>query len=113
MTTVDGVRQGIYSNSLVRRIAQWLDTAPHPPVVCEISPAYVAAARWNHNGADLDAFAVEPLPVGALRPTAVETNVVDPNEVRSAISKVFARLHLKAQDIALLIPDPVIRVFVL
>jgi len=103
----------MYSNSIVRRVAQWLDTVPHPAVVCEIAPGYVAAARWTHNGTDLDSFAVEALPPGALRPTAVETNVLDANEVRSAIGRVFSRLHLKAQDIALLVPDPVIRVFVL
>jgi type IV pilus assembly protein PilM len=113
MSTADGIRQGIYSNSVIRRVAQWLDTAPHPAAVCEIAPGYVAAARWNHNGTSLDSFAVEPISPGALRPTAVETNILDANEIRSAVGKVFSKLDLKGQDIALLIPDPVIRVFVL
>src|SRR5450631_3387555 len=100
MSTADGIRQGIYQNSVVRRVAQWLDTVPHPQVVCEIAPGYVAAARWARNGTDLDAFAMEPLPPGALRPTAVETNVMDATEVRSAVGRVFSRLHLKGQEIA-------------
>src|SRR5262249_24212799 len=113
MATAEGIRQGIYSNAMVRRVAQWLDTPPHPQVVCESAPGYVAAVRWTHGGAGLDGFAMEPLLPGALRPTAVETNIVEGGEVRAAIGRVFSRLHAKSQDVALLIPDPVIRVFVL
>jgi type IV pilus assembly protein PilM len=113
MTTSDGIREGIYSNATVRRIAQWLNAVPHPPVVCEIAPEYVAAARWDRSGVSLEGFAVESLSSGALGPTAVETNLLDASEVRSAVVKVLANLDVKGQDVALLIPDPVIRIFVL
>src|ERR1017187_8352269 len=113
MSTADGIRQGIYSNAIVRRLTRWLDVAPHPQLACEIARDYVAAARWARSGREIEAFAIEPLPPGALVPTAIETNVVQPGEVRSVIGRVFSRLHAKAQDIALLVPDPVIRVFVL
>jgi type IV pilus assembly protein PilM len=113
LSVADGIRQGMYRNATVRRIAQWLDTAPHPAVVCEIAPSYVAAAKWARNGADLEGFAMEPLGPGVLRPNAVETNVIDVATVGTAVKRIFTALHIKAQEVALLVPDPVIRVFVL
>jgi type IV pilus assembly protein PilM len=107
-----GIRQGIYQSSLIRKFTRWLDTIPHPLVACELTPTYVAAARWTHTGA-LDAFAQESIPPGALVPTAVESNLTDAAAVRAAVGKVFARLHAKPQEVAVLVPDAVIRVFVL
>jgi type IV pilus assembly protein PilM len=45
-------------------------------------------------------------------PSAVETNLRDADTVRAAISKVSKRLHAEDEDVAMLLPDPVIRVFV-
>jgi type IV pilus assembly protein PilM len=109
----NSIRQGIYQNSLVRRMALWLDAIPHPLVACEISTNYVAAARWNRTGAGLDGFAIEPLPPGAIFPTAAESNLLDAAVVRAAVGRVFSRLRAKNEDVALLVPDAVIRVFVL
>jgi len=106
-------RQGIYQSHLVRRLAQWLDAVPHPLVACEIAPGYVAAARWARTGAGLEGFAIEPLPKGAISPTAAESNLVNAEEVRTAVGRVFDRLRAKNEDVALLVPDAVIRVFVL
>jgi type IV pilus assembly protein PilM len=108
----DGIRQGIYQSSLIRKFTRWLDTIPHPLIACELTPTYVAAARWTHTGG-LDGFAQESLPSGALVPTAVESNLADAATVRAAVSKVFARLHAKPQEVAVLVPDAVIRIFVL
>jgi type IV pilus assembly protein PilM len=113
MSSTDGTRQGIYRSGLVRRMAQWLDAAPHPMIACEVAPSHVAAARWSRSGNSIEAFALEPLPPGAINATAVETNLSNATEVRSAIGRVFARLRAKSQDVALFVPDPVIRVFVL
>ncbi len=106
-------REGIYASGFVRRIASWLDALPHPLLACEITPEYVAAARWTRGGATLDAFAVESLPRGAIVPSAVDVNLADSAAVRSAVGRVFARLHAKSQPIALLVPDPVVRIFIL
>jgi len=113
MTATEQIRQGFYRNAAVRRFAQWLNVAPHPLIACEIAAGYIAAARWNRAGNGIDAMALEPLPPGAIKPNAVETNLANPAEVRSAIEKVFARLQAKTRDVALFLPDPVIRVFVL
>jgi type IV pilus assembly protein PilM len=94
-------------------MARWLDAIPHPLIACEIAADYVAAARWTRGGMGLDSFAIEPLPPGAVFPTPVENNIVDAAEVRAAMGSVFTRLRAKNEDIALLLPDSVIRVFVL
>ena len=113
MTATEQIRQGIYRSAAVRCFAQWLNVAPHPLIACEIAAGYIAVARWNRAGNSIDSLAVEPLPPGAIKPNAVETNLVNPAEVRSAMERVFARLHAKTGDVALFLPDPVIRVFVL
>jgi len=109
----DSIRQGIYQSGFVRRMARWLDSTPHPLIACEIAADYVAAARWTRTGTGLDGFAIEPLPPGAIVPTAVEANLIDAGEVRAAVGRVFSRLRAKDEDVALLLPDSVIRVFVL
>jgi len=45
-------------------------------------------------------------------PSAVEVNVVNPAALKSAIASVLSRLRAKDEGVALLLPDPVIRVFV-
>lgn len=107
-----GIREGIYRSSVVRAVSQWLDVTPHPLVACEIATNYVAAARWTR-GMGLEAFAVEPLPPGAIVPSPVETNILMVAEVRSAVGRAFSRLRAKGQVAALLVPDPVVPVFVL
>jgi type IV pilus assembly protein PilM len=97
----------------MRRVAGWLDASPHPLVACEIAAGYVAAARWTRTGMGLDGFAIEPLSPGAIVPTAVETNLVNNAEVRAAVGRVFSRLRARNEDVALFVPDSVIRIFVL
>ncbi len=113
MTENNRIRQGIYQSPIVRRVAQWLDANPHPVIACEIASNYVAAARWTRTGLGLDGFAIEPLPPGAILPTAAESNMINAGEVRAAVGRVFARLRAKDEEVALLVPDAVIRVFVL
>ena len=104
-------RQGIYQSELARRVARWLEAMPHPPLALEISQDRVAAARWTRAGG-LDSYAIEALPNGALMPSAVEANIADASSVRGAIAAVMSKLRAKEEDVTLLVPDPVIRVFV-
>jgi hypothetical protein len=104
-------RQGIYQSAFARKIARWLEAMPHPALALEISTDRVAGARWTRTGG-LDSFAIETLPNGALVPSAVETNIVDQSAVKGAVAGVMSRLRAKDEEIALLVPDPVIRVFV-
>ena len=95
----------------MRRIVGWLDAMPHPPLAIEVAPDRVAAARWSRAGS-LDMFAVESLPPGAIVPSAVEINLVNSAAVKAAVSKACHRLRSRDEDVALILPDPVIRVFV-
>ncbi|MGB9466951.1 MAG: hypothetical protein WBR10_17730 [Candidatus Acidiferrum sp.] len=111
MSSTATFHQGIYKSELVRRVARWLDATPHPPLAIEIGLDRVAGARWTRTGG-LDGFAVEVLPSGALVPSAVETNIVNGAALKSAITGVCSRLRAKDEGVALILPDPVIRVFV-
>jgi type IV pilus assembly protein PilM len=113
LTSVGALGQLANSIAPLRRLTQWLDAMPHPAVVCEISATHVAAAKWNGRARSLDGFAVEHLPPGALTPSPVDVNVVNAEAVQGALSKVLAQLPGRGQDLALLIPDPVVRVFIL
>jgi type IV pilus assembly protein PilM len=96
---------------LVRRFTRWLDATPHPLIAIEISTDQVAAARYLRTGAIAGYFA-EDLPKGAVIPSAIEPNIANPSVVKTAISRVCEALEAKNEDAALLLPDPVIRVFV-
>lgn len=86
---------------------------PHPSLVAEISPGFAAAARWSGKGASLEASAVESVPAGSVMPSPVETNIAQPDAVREALRRVFGKVAHRGAPLALLIPDPAVRVFVL
>jgi type IV pilus assembly protein PilM len=78
----------------------------------EIASDRIAVARWGRTGS-LDTFAVELLPAGAMVPSAVEVNIVNSAVVNAAVAKACERVRIKNEEgVALVLPDPVIRVFV-
>jgi type IV pilus assembly protein PilM len=97
----------------LRRFDRWLNAMPHPSLVVEIARTHVAAARWGTRRGHLDSVAIEPLPAGSVMASPVETNVRGPDAVRSALERVFASVPVLGTPLALLIPDPVVRVFML
>ncbi|HKV60357.1 MAG TPA: hypothetical protein VJO16_00460 [Candidatus Acidoferrum sp.] len=111
MTSTAAFRQGIYQFQWVRRVARWLDAMPYAAVAIEIAPDRVAAARWSRTDS-LDAYAVESLPPGAIVPSAVEANIVNVAAAKTAVANVCERLRSHDEDVALILPDTVIRVFV-
>jgi type IV pilus assembly protein PilM len=84
---------------------------PHPPCVVEVTAHHVAAARWNKG--HLESFGVEDLPRGAVMPSPVDTNVPQPESLKSALRRVFNRVPHHGGPVAVLLPDPVVRVFIL
>lgn len=96
----------------IARIGQWLNAMPHPATVVEITAQRVAAARWANNR-HLESFAVEPLPLGAVMPSPVDTNVAQPEALASVLRKLFTRVPHHGAPVAVLVPDPVVRVFIL
>jgi type IV pilus assembly protein PilM len=111
LSNTTAFRQGIYQFEWVRRVARWLDAMPYVSLAIEIAPERVAAARWSRTGS-LDGYAVEMLPVGALVPSAVEANIVNGAVVKAAVANVCERLRSRDEDVAMILPDTVIRVFV-
>ncbi|MGD0965634.1 MAG: hypothetical protein ABSA57_17220 [Candidatus Acidiferrales bacterium] len=98
---------------LIRRLDRWLHVMPHPSTVVEIAADHVAAAHWGHSHGHVDACAMEPLQVGSIMASPVETNVTQPDAVRSALRAVFTRVSDHGAPVALLVPDLVVRVFIL
>jgi hypothetical protein len=111
LSSTTAFRQGIYQFEWVRNVVRWLDAMPYSALAVELAPDRVAAARWSRTGS-LDGYAVESLPVGALVPSAVEANLVNGPAVRAAVATVCERLRSRDEDVALILPDTVIRVFV-
>ena len=111
MSSTAAFRQGIYEFEWVRRIVRWLDAMPPVSLAVEVGPDRVAAARWGRTGS-LDGYAVELLPPGALVPSAVEANIVNGAAVKAAVADVCGRLNSRDEDVAMILPDTVIRVFV-
>src|SRR5258707_2089431 len=83
---------------------------PHPHLAIEFAPDRVAAARWKGNS--VGEFTVEALRPAALVPSAVEPNVINAIALKNAMANIVSRLRARDQDVALILPDPVIRVFV-
>lgn len=111
MSSAASFHQGIYKSDLARRVARWLDATPHPPLAIEFSPDRVSGARWSRSGS-LDTYAVQGLAPGALVPSAVEANIAEPAGVKAAFTSVCTHLRAKDEPVAVILPDPVIRVFV-
>jgi type IV pilus assembly protein PilM len=111
LTNAIAYQEGIFKSDLVRRVTRWLEATSHPPVALEISVDRVAGVRFHRSG-KLDGFAIENIAAGSLVPSAIETNLANPAAIKSAVSSVCSRLGAKDEDAALLLPDPVIRVFV-
>lgn len=113
MTSSPSLMTRLYRLGPVRRLDRWLHAMPRPSTVVEIAEDHVAAARWNNAGGKLESFAEEPLPAGSVMPSPMETNVTQPDAVRAALRRVFSRISDRPSSVALLVPDPVVRVFIL
>jgi type IV pilus assembly protein PilM len=110
LSSTAAYQQGIYQFGWLRRVARWLDAMPHSALAIEVAPDRVAAARWSRTGS-LDGYAVESLPLGALVPSAVDANIVNVADVKAAVASVCGRLRSRDEDVAMILPDTVIRVF--
>ncbi|HTX13839.1 MAG TPA: hypothetical protein VMD77_01005 [Candidatus Baltobacteraceae bacterium] len=113
LTGTENLESKFFSIGLVRRIDRWLHAMPHPSLVVEIAPGHVAAARWGSGHGDLEDVVVESLPAGAVMPSPVDNNITQPDAVRGALRRVFGRIPTRGAAITMLVPDPVVRVFIL
>jgi type IV pilus assembly protein PilM len=110
LSSIATLRPEPREGGLFGRLARWLDAMPHPHLAIEFAPDRVVAARWK--GHSVDEFTAETLPPAALVPSAVEPNVINASALKSAMANIVSRLRARDHDVALILPDPVIRVFV-
>ena len=106
---------GSFESALVR-LGGWLSArlgGPQPAVAVEIAPGYVAAARAESRGSGLESMAWESLPAGVLTPSPVEGNLEDAQAVRQALARVADKMDARGENVALLVPDAVVRIFLL
>ena len=105
------IRESVHKADVFTRITRWMEATPHPPLAIEISADQVAGARFSRTGS-IGGYYIEELPKGALVPSAIEPNLINAAAVKAAVRSVCQTLEARAEDAALLVPDPVIRVFV-
>jgi type IV pilus assembly protein PilM len=87
---------------------------PPPLLVFEISEQGVAGVRRNPKTLAVEARAFQPLPQGAVEPSAVRENVHEPGEFQQAVQTVLQELGpAKRPDAALILPDDSSRLTVL
>lgn len=102
--------------SALLRLGGWLSArlgGPQPAVAVEIAPGYVAAARAESRGTGIESMAWETLREGALTPSPVEGNIGDASTVQQALARVADKIDARGVHVALLLPDAVVRVFLL
>ncbi len=105
--------RSLLSSGLFGSVGGWLNAMPHPPLCCEIGPDCVAVARHAQKRHSLEQFAVEPLAAGAVRPSPVESNVLQQAEVESALGRALKRVGEHGRDVTLIVPDLAARIFLL
>lgn len=111
MSNIATTRSAASRLGFASKLMRWMDAPPHPPLAFEISQDRVAGARFTHAGA-LEKYSIEDLPKGAIVPSAIETNLANATTVNDAFRRIAKELEAEDEDAALLLPDPVIRVFV-
>jgi hypothetical protein len=114
VSALASLRQGLARGG--RWLSETLVEAPHPLLALEVRPRAVAAVRLTkaHGRLGLGAAAVAELPAGTLEVSLTRPNVVDPEAFRSCLRGVLERAGaLSAGPIALVLPDPAVRLAVL
>jgi type IV pilus assembly protein PilM len=99
-------------NSILSKIKPGSQPGGRPPVAVELSPQGVLAAASPGQGRP-PVYAFERLPEGALVPGAGEPNLHAPEVVANAIRNVLGQVSPRTRSVTLVVPDSVVRVFVL
>jgi hypothetical protein len=93
------------------RLRRWWQAAGEAALVCEIAADYVSALRAGERG--VEAWALEPLPDGAVTPGPLSENIPSRDTVTDALGRVVRAVGNGRRHCALLVPDLVARVALL
>jgi type IV pilus assembly protein PilM len=99
-------------SSILNKAKFGLQLGARPPAAVELSPQGVLAAGLPGPG-QLPVYAFEPLPAGAIVPGIGEQNLRAPEVVANAIRAAFGQVAPRTRSVTLVLPDTVVRVFVL
>jgi len=99
------------SSGFGTRVRRWWEAAGEAALVCEIAADYVSALRAGERG--VEAWAVEPLPDGAVQPGSLSENIPNANNVADALGRAVRAVGNGRRHCALLVPDLVARVALL
>ena len=99
-------------SSILSKAKLGSQSAARPPVAVELSPQGALAAASPGSGQP-PVYAFEPLPEGALVPGIGEHNLRAPEVVTNAIRAALGQVSPRTRAVTLLVPDTVVRVFVL
>ena len=91
--------------------ASWL-ASPPPDAAVEIAPGRISAAAIGGRGGEpvVQAYAVEPLPAGAVVASLLSQNIVDAPVVTAALRRALDTLGTRPARVALVMPDAAARV---
>jgi type IV pilus assembly protein PilM len=91
--------------------ASWL-ASPPPDAAVEITADRISAAVIGRHGTEavVQAYAVEPLPPGAVVPSLTAQNIVDREATIAVLKRTLDRLGTRPARVALVLPDTVARV---
>src|SRR5262245_48132532 len=92
-------------------LASWLASPPLDAAI-EISPEAVSIAVIGGRGPNpvVQGYAVEPLPVGAVVPSLMSTNITDRGAVVQAVRAACDSVGVRPRRAALVVPDLVAKV---
>jgi type IV pilus assembly protein PilM len=98
--------------SILSKLKSGSQPGARPPAAVEIAPQGVLAAASSGPGKP-PVYAFEPLTSGALVPGIGEQNLRAPEVVANAIRAALAQVSPRTRAVTLVLPDTVVRVFVL
>jgi type IV pilus assembly protein PilM len=99
-------------SSILSRAKLGAQAGGRPPVAVELSPEGALAAALPGPGQP-PVYAFAPLPAGALIPGIGEPNLRAPEAIAGAIRKALGQVSPRTRIVTLVLPDTVVRVFVL
>ncbi|MFZ1084791.1 MAG: hypothetical protein WAN35_07500 [Terracidiphilus sp.] len=99
-------------NSILSKAKLGSQLGARPPAAVELSPQGVLAAATPGAGKP-PVYAFEPLPAGALIPGIGEQNLRAPEIIANAMRSALEQVAPRSRSVTLVIPDTVVRVFVL
>jgi type IV pilus assembly protein PilM len=98
--------------SILNKVKVGSEPGGRPPAAVEIAPEGVLAAALPGPG-QKPVYAFAPLQPGALMPGIGEPNLRDPEAIAAALRTALGQVSPRTRSVTLVVPDTVVRVFVL